>query len=348
MDLPETSLLNFFNKVLFSIVDLTPDGDSCPVNSLINHCKSFTLGGISVEYESILNHCKFCGLITLKGENVSLSVLGQKFLNANPEKYFELSKAQKYLISEKIIFNGAWSLFARELFVQFSANHETTLYEISTIDSSLTKEQNVTIHFFKYLEILKENKSLIQVDNRYSQFVYELVSDSRAISEQQLEQLLMENRRLGTKGENAVVKFEKQRLIKLGKFIQADLVKRISTINSAAGYDIESFDGNNDEIFPNRFIEVKTTTQDDIRFYWTIYERKIAKKIKSKYWIYVLKSFNESNPEESLPITIQNPENVIPKHKSFSIQVNKFLISEIAEIELKEQQIDELKWYQIG
>lgn len=44
---------------------------------------------------------------------------------------------------------------------------------------------------------------------------------------------------------------------------------------------------------------------------------------------------------------IQNPEHRIPEHDSFSIEVNKYLISEIAEIELTEQHIDELKWYQL-
>ncbi|QQR94819.1 MAG: hypothetical protein IPJ93_13785 [Bacteroidota bacterium] len=57
--------------------------------------------------------------------------------------------------------------------------------------------------------------------------------------------------------------------------------------------------------------------------------------------------FPEDKPSESLPITIQNPEHIIPKHDSFSIEVNKYLISEIAEIELTEKHIDELKWYQL-
>lgn len=347
MDLPETSMLNFFNKVLISLADLTPQGDSCSVSSLITHCKSFALGGVRGEYESVLNHCKFCGLISVKGKNVTLSVLGHKFLSANRERYFEITESQKQILIEKIIFKGAWSHHARVLFGHFSANPQTLRYELSIVDTSLLTNQNATIHFFKYLEVLQEENFLIYVDSKYSQLVYELTADSKAISEQQLEQLLMENRKLGAKAENAVVEFERQRLIKLGKNIQADLVKKISTVKVAAGYDIESFDGTNDDVFPNRFIEVKATTGDDIRFYWTINEREVAKKKKNQYWIYVLTSFKENNPNESLPIIIQNPELIIPKHDSFSIEVNKYLISEIAEIELKEQNLEELKWYQL-
>lgn len=348
MELPETSMLNFFNKVLISLSELTPDGDSCSVDTLITHCKSFSLGGVRGEYESILNHCKFSGLISVKGKDVALSTLGNKFLSANRERYFEITESQKHIIAERIVFKGAWSNHARELFEYFSVNTQTALYELSTIETTLPHNQNVTIHFLKYLGILQEKNALIQVHKRYSQLVYELTADGKAISEQRLEQLLMENRKLGAQAEIVVVEFEKQRLLKMGKAIQSELVKRISTINTAAGYDIESFDGTSDDVFPNRFIEVKATTGDDIRFYWTINEREVAKKKKNQYWIYVITNFREDKPTESLPITIQNPEYTIPKHDSFSIEVNKFLISEIAEIELIEQNIDELRWYQLG
>lgn len=347
MDLPETSMLNFFNTVLISLSELTPTGESCSVDSLIAQCKSVVFGGQRGEYESVLNHCKHCGLLQIKNENVAISILGQKFLSANREKYFEISEAQKQLVAERIIFKGAWNNHARELFEHFSVNQTSATYELSIVDIALPQNLNTIIHFFKYLGILHEGKYVIEVERKYSQLVYELTADGKAISEQQLEQLLMENRKLGAQAENTVVEFEKQRLIKLGKMLQAELVKRISTSNAAAGYDIESFDGTTDEVFPNRFIEVKATTGDDIRFYWTINERNIAKKKKNNYWIYVLTHFREDRPNESLPIMIQNPEHIIPKHDSFSIEVNKYLISEIAEIELTEQHIEELKWYQL-
>jgi len=347
MDLPDTSMLNFFNKVLISLVELTPVGKSCSVESLLNQCKAIVLGGQRGEYDSVLNHCKQCGLLQIKSKSVTISTLGSKYLSANKEKYFEITESQKQLVVERIVFKGAWNHHARELFEYFSVNQITATYELSIIDTSLPKNLNTTIHFFKYLGILQEEEFVIQVVKRYSQLVYELTADSKAISEQQLEQLLMENRKLGAQAENAVMEFEKQRLTKLGKVPQAALVKRISTINAAAGYDIESFDGTTDEIFPNRFIEVKGTTGDDIRFYWTINERKVAKKKKKNYWIYVLTSFREDKPSESLPIMIQDPDHIIPKHDSFHIEVNKYLISEIAEIDLKEQRIDELKWYKI-
>jgi hypothetical protein len=348
MDLPETSILNFFNKVLISLVELSPDRSPCSVDSLINQCKSVVLGGQIGDYDSILNHCKFCGLIQIKNTEVSISALGEKFLKANREKYFEITEAQKQLIVERIVFKGAWNHHARAIFEFFNINQSTSTYELSTVDISLPLNLNSTIHFFKYLGILYEKEFIIQVERKYSELVYQLTADSKAITEQQLEKILMENRKLGAQAENAVVEFEKQRLLKLGKNAQAALVKRISTMNAAAGYDIESFDGTTDDIFPNRFIEVKATTGSEIRFYWSSNEKAVAKKKKVNYWIYMMLDFREDRPQQSLPIMIQNPESNIPKHSYLTMEAHIFFIKEISEIKLLEHNIEEIKWYQLA
>lgn len=347
MDLPETNLLNFFNKVLISLEELTPIGDSCSVEALINQCQSVVFGGQRGEYDSVLSHCKYCGLLQIKNKSVTISALGLKFLSANRERFFEINEAQKQLITERIVFKGPWNIHARELFEHFSLNQTSATYELPIAESPLSKNMNATIHFFKYLGILQEEEFVIQVVKRYVELVYLLTADSKAITEQQLEKILMENRKIGAQAENAVVEFEKKRLEKLGKPAQAAMVKRISTLNVAAGYDIESFDGTSDEIFPNRFIEVKATTSHEIRFYWSNNEMSVAKKKKEVYWIYMLKEFREDKPEHSIPIMIQNPEQVIPQHALLSMEVNKYFISEISEIELNEKSIEELKWYQI-
>src|SRR3989338_4232007 len=201
MDLPETSILNFFNKVLISLSELTPIGDSCSIDSLIKQCRSVVFGGQRGEYESVLDHCEYIGLVKIKHKEVVISILGERFLSANRERYFEINEAQKQLITEKIIFSGAWSHHARELFNYFSLNQVTETYELSLVDTALLKNQITSIHFFKYLGILQEQKFVIRVEKKYSELVYQLTADGKAISEQQLEKILMENRKLGAKAE---------------------------------------------------------------------------------------------------------------------------------------------------
>jgi hypothetical protein len=348
MNLPETSMLNYFNAILISLWNLSSDGSSCPVESLLTQCKSVALGGQINIYDSALDYCKGCGLIQIKKKTVTISTLGQKFLDANRERYFEINEAQKQLIAERIIFRGAWNHYARELFALFSLNQISAIYELSIVDQTISKNQNSTIHFFKYLGILREKEFTIQVEKKYSGLVYQLTADSKAITEQQLEKILIENRKLGALAENAVVEFEKKRLRKLGKIAQAELVKRISTINASAGYDIESFDGTTDDIFPNRFVEVKATQGNEIRFYWSNNEIKVSRKLKNAYWIYIIINFKENEPQAAIPIMIKNPEHNIKKCDYLNMEAHTFLIKEIAEIELNKQSIDEIMWYHLG
>jgi len=347
MPLPETTILNFFNKVLISLSELVPAGDSCSIDSLISQCKSIVFGGERGDYELILDYCKNSGLVQIRMKSITISTLGQKFLDANRERYFEINEAQKQLIAERIIFKGAWSHYARELFELFSLNQGASTYELSIIDNSLSDDKNKTIHFFKYLGILQDHEFVIRVDKKYSELVYQLTADGKGITELQLEKSLMENRRLGAQAENVVVEFEKQRLKELGKMAQAELVKRISTVDVSAGYDVESFDGITDEIFPNRFIEVKATQGNEIRFYWSNNEMRVAKKKKDTYWIYMLVNFKEDKPQESIPIIIQNPEHCIKKNNCLIMKAHTFLISEIDEVKLSEHNINEVMWRQL-
>ncbi len=345
MDLPETSMLNFFNKVLISLVELSPEGNFCSIESLINQCQSVVLGGQRQDYDSLLSHCQFSGLVQIKDVRVRISSLGHKFLSANREKFFEITGSQKQLIAEKIIFRGPWSNHARELFRNFYLNQSTEAYEYSIVETPLTQNLEGVIHFFKYLGVLSQKKHIFQVDRKYSQLVYELTADGKAITEAELEKILMENRKLGAKAENAVVEFERKRLEKLGKMAQAALVKKISTINTAAGYDIESFNGTSDDIFPNRFIEVKATRGKGVRFYWTRNEKAVAKKRGNDYWIYMMREFNENRPQDSLPIMIQNPEQSISTHKCLTMESHTFLIEEIEKVTLEKQTLQEMTWY---
>jgi len=345
MDLPDAVTLNIFNKVLLSLVELCPDGEFCSSRTLIAQCRSVAHGGQIVEYPSLLNECKIAGLIQIKSSRIRLSSLGQKLLSANKQRFFEVTEGQKQIIAERIVFRGAWSPAARALFEFFEVNPNSECYELSKIDSEIPRALAKATQLFKHLGILHEEEFKILVNRRYSQLVYELTADAKALSELELERILVENRKLGAQGENAVVEFEKRRLLKLGKPAQAELVRRISTVNVAAGYDIESFDGTTDDIVPDRFIEVKATTGSELRFYWTNNERTVAQKKKNQYWIYALVEFRENKPNECPPVMIQHPAKNIPKHSFLTIEAHTFLIRETGSLELEKFALEEVEWY---
>lgn len=347
MELPDATTLNVFNKVLLSLVELCPDGEFCSTHTLIEQCRSIAHGGQIIEYPPVLDACKTAGLIQIKSSRVRISSLGQKLLSANTNRFFEITEGQKQIIAERIVFRGAWSQPARDLFEFFDLNTESETYEFAKSDSEIPRNLAKATQLFKHLGILLEEEFIISVSQKYSQRVYELTADAKALSEIALERILVENRKLGVQGENAVVEFEKKRLLKLGKPIQAALVRRISTFDVAAGYDVESFDGTNESISPDRLIEVKATTGDELRFYWTANEREVAKKKKNRYWIYAMVEFRENKPQDCLPIMIHNPAKNIPKHEFLTMEAQTFLIKEIGSIELEKQLLDDIAWYHL-
>ncbi|MEG9861858.1 MAG: DUF3883 domain-containing protein [Parvularculales bacterium] len=319
------------------------------IESLVRQCQLVAVGGQIGDYPLIIKQCHHCGLVQIKDDQVAISVLGDQFLKENNQKHFEINESQKQLIVKKIVFHGPWSSYARPILEQFSLNHNRATYELSIVDKPLTTTHETIVHFFIFLGLLyQKDNHLIVVNKKYARLVYELTADRKAVTEQQLERNLMENKKLGAQAEVAVVQFEKERLIKLGNKMQAELVRRISIINEAAGYDVESFDGDSDNIFANRLIEVKASREDKVRFYWTKNERNVAEAKGDTYWIYMLKNFEEGCSNIS-PIMIQNPNHLIEQQNEyFSMEPCKFLIQAEPNVALKEHTQNELKWYQVG
>ena len=75
---------------------------------------------------------------------------------------------------------------------------------------------------------------------------------------------------------------------------------------------------------------------------------KIAKTKKDSYWIYMMKNFSEDKPKDAFPIKIKNPILEIERGLYLSMEAHTFLINEIADVELKEYSIDDVKWYEIA
>lgn len=348
MELPDSSLLNFFNKLLISLEDLRPDGDFCSVRTLTKHCRSVALGGQRADYDAVISHCRFAGLLHVHSSKVRISSLGKRFLTANPKNFFEITESQKHLLVERIVFKGSWSIIARELLSFFSLNQTLETYEFSKVDRSLPSDMTSAAHLLKHLGVLFENEDAIQVDKHYAQLVYELMMDSRTLTELELERILAENRKLGVKAENAIVEFEKKRLLALGRDVQASLVRRISVIDVAAGYDIESFDGDSDDLTPNRFIEVKGTSKADLRFYWTRNEKEKAVKLKKRYWIYAIVGMKDGRSYHCQPIMIQDPAREIPRHAFLTMEAHTYFVNQDAGLSYEEQNLQEVRWFTLS
>ena len=110
------------------------------------------------------------------------------------------------------------------------------------------------------------------------------------------------NRKLGDHGELVVIKSEKEFLTKNNRIDLAEKVKQISKENSAAGYDVLSYDIDGKE----KCIEVKSTNNplsQKASFLISINEYTKAKELEN-YYIYIVFEAKSTNPKIW---KIQNP-----------------------------------------
>jgi hypothetical protein len=107
------------------------------------------------------------------------------------------------------------------------------------------------------------------------------------------------NQSLGRAGEQLILRFERERLIRAGKEKLADKIEHTSEVRGdGEGYDIMSFELNGSE----RLIEVKTTKyRGETPFFVTRNELDTSKALASHYHVYRLFTFREAPKLFTLP-----------------------------------------------
>ena len=99
---------------------------------------------------------------------------------------------------------------------------------------------------------------------------------------------------IGLKGEELVLYYEKNRLDEIGRTDLANKISWVSQDSDSYGYDIESFDIDDEgKEYPIK-IEVKTTTAEDGPFYLSHNELVTSKKYGNNYRLYRVYDIKES------------------------------------------------------
>ena len=345
MRLPYSSELNEFNRILIVVDQLSGKGQSCAIRAVKRQCASVVLGGRPVDHQEMVRFCDYAGLVDYQKGSVRLTDNGREFLNLNPERTYEITDKQKQFIAQNIVLNGAWKSRARDLFLNFNPNYKEITYELGLIDNSLPKQYNSIVHLLKVLKVIAETEALLRVVPEYVASVKLLRADNRGITQDELEEALQADRKLGALAEEAVVEYERNRLLQLGCQVQADLVTRISQLDASAGYDIKSFDGDKSEVEHTRFIEVKASNNPEVRFFWSANELNVAREKGDRYWIYFIGDFRQSRREQIIPVMIQNPAKRLFEISELEIKTSTYIITEQDKLPLQLEHHGEIKGY---
>lgn len=144
--------------------------------------------------------------------------------------------------------------------------------------------------------------------------------ERRKINEEELRKQQEQQRINGKKAEEFVLKFEQSRLN--GK----EGIQWIAPDDTGAGYDILSFQEENSEN-NDRYIEVKSYSDDRPRFFWTKNQIDVAEKYPKKYFIYLV-NINKLDNSDYEPTIISNPvKNILGNNKDWEKEVDAYRIT---------------------
>ena len=96
---------------------------------------------------------------------------------------------------------------------------------------------------------------------------------------------------------------------------------------STAGPNILSFENNN-SIKHDKFIEVKSYSDDIPRFYWSKNEINVAKKKQNSYYLYLV-DINKIHDSSYNPIIIKNPSISILENDKWAKTVENYLVERL-------------------
>lgn len=154
-----------------------------------------------------------------------------------------------------------------------------------------------------------------------------------------------ENAKTGLLGEKLILAFEIDRLNKLGLEEYALKVKQVSLINDVLGYDIRSYDIDNEGHIHEIYIEVKTSsTPKDVDFYVSRNEVEQSKKLANNYWLYRVYNCNLSEKEPKfyrVNGAIEDNFELTPDTYKATIKKNANIVSAISQY--NEKLIEEIK-----
>ena len=193
--------------------------------------------------------------------------------------------ANAYVLFQYQYHNGNKNIKVRKIMQKYSEKYNVGLDFSDRMFGEIPKEVVIKeIEFLNDIPSIKIN----EVDPpKKITFVNEQSKIRRSLTAKETAEKEYKRKKKGTRGEEIVLKLEKERLEKLGRSDLASKVKYVAQICDGLGYDIESFEINGDGVVCNTYIEVKTTEGNvDQPFYVTRREIEISEEKGDAYRIY--------------------------------------------------------------
>jgi len=252
-----------------------------------------------------------------KGELIYLSRLGLEFSQLKYKEIDRLTQEQGIFLLMRAIKN---SFILNDIFsvlTKLNKNNNGELW-INKQDKRIGILEDRILRLLQQLKIARYNDDIVSIGIDEKEYLTNILFARYELNEEYFLELLEQKRHNGKIAEEFVESFEKDRLVNLGRNDLAQFVKKITSQNIAAGYDILSFDGKGLEISPNRFIEVKGNSGEQVLFYVSRNEFSTAKRLSGKYWIYCVLNVNFPNSRKIF--MIKDPYKNVFQSKKYKVE----------------------------
>ncbi|MHB8560039.1 MAG: protein NO VEIN domain-containing protein [Thermoplasmataceae archaeon] len=305
------------NRVIRAISVLS-EKNGASRSQVIAYCREQVIRGSFPNHGITISLAMRMGLINTQDSGIYLTELGKKFHDLQNESDYELSSKQQALLIDECFLNGGLLSETEKIVLQLVPSYNEHTFAWNEADNSPLDCDSGVFEMLIQLGFLTENETGFRLDGKY---IKEAIRMRRNIAPKSIEELrrdLEENEEIGKIAEQIALDFERNRLRSVGCELEAKLVQRISELDVGAGYDIISFDRQNDKLIPDRFIEVKGSRGNNVKFYWTRNEIEKAKVLGQKYWIYFIGGIGTKNGSHfTSPVLIQDPYSIVLKKNSY-------------------------------
>jgi len=197
-----------------------------------------------------------------------------------------------FLIS-KILNSSQYGPPLKEYLNNFVRQNQKLVFKPNDSYNSITSSLR---NFLISMDLVKYEINFDQYLLLSDEFLDKL--NKRKFSPEELRKQLEKQSQIGLLAEEFVFKIEKE---KIYKFDQSLLPEHVSKLDVSAGFDILSYQKNEDRI-KKIFIEVKAVSSSNFKFYLSNSEFQTSLKYKDDYFLYLLpvdhtvvEKFNNSN-----------------------------------------------------
>lgn len=271
----------------------------------------------------------FLDFIQCDDDDIILTRMARTFLRKNPTKTYEPTRSQLLQLVNYLLFaRKPVGKLMDEVVREVSFNSRECRYERQFPRRGVSRTD---LYFRLFLSSAGFSKvdgdNIAYIDPLYNDLIRKKIRIMRWAEWTEREPTKQDLEK-SEHAEDLIAEDEVKRLRELGRKDLADLVEVVGTYDATMGFDILSFEGRNS--VPDRhdrFIEVKSSEADRLRFFLTFNEMRKARKLRERYFIHFVgnhrkeRSLNDCRLE-----VIRDPARALFNTSRFELDAKKFYV----------------------